>query len=38
MQPGCPLVAEDDRTEQEKFTVTREELIALVDEAMQARR
>jgi len=36
-EPGCPAVAEDDSSGQEKFVVTREELIALVDEALRAR-
>lgn len=36
-EPGCPAVAEDDASGQEKFVVTREELIALVDEALRAR-
>lgn len=39
--PGCPVVAEDlelDRNQnQERFYVTRQELIALVDEAVKAR-
>ena len=34
--PGCPVVAED-MSGGEKFVVTREELIALVDEALRAR-
>jgi L-fuculose-phosphate aldolase len=33
--PGCPLAAEE--VGQERFVVTREELIALVDEALRAR-
>jgi L-fuculose-phosphate aldolase len=36
-EPGCPAVAEDDTSVPEKFVVTREELIALVDEALRAR-
>jgi L-fuculose-phosphate aldolase len=36
VEPGCPVVAED-LGEQERFTVTREELIGLVDEALKAR-
>jgi L-fuculose-phosphate aldolase len=36
-EPGCPAVAEDDTSGSEKFVVTREELIALVDEALRAR-
>ena len=34
--PGCPLAAED-LGGGEKFVVTREELIALVDQALRAR-
>jgi L-fuculose-phosphate aldolase len=37
MEPGCPVVAEDMETREERFQVTREELIALVDEALRAR-
>ena len=37
IEPGCPVVAEDMETKQERFQVTREELIALVDEALRAR-
>jgi L-fuculose-phosphate aldolase len=37
MEPGCPVVAEDVPPGGEKFQVTREELIALVDEALRAR-
>ncbi|MCS7023293.1 MAG: class II aldolase/adducin family protein [Bryobacteraceae bacterium] len=39
-EPGCPLVAEDlpsGGSSGERFTVTREELIALVDEALRSR-
>jgi L-fuculose-phosphate aldolase len=36
-QPDCPVVAEDLDAGPEKFVVTREELVALVDEAMRAR-
>ncbi len=36
IQPGCPLSAED-MAAQEKFVVTRDELVALVDEALRAR-
>src|SRR5258705_6771232 len=36
-QPDCPVVAEDLDGGPEKFVVTREELVALVDEAMRAR-
>lgn len=35
--PGCPVVAEDLDSGSEKFLVTRDELIALVDEALKAR-
>lgn len=35
--PGCPVVAEDLGGEPEKISVTREELIALIDEAVAAR-
>jgi L-fuculose-phosphate aldolase len=34
---GCPVVAEDLDGSNEKFEVTREELIALIDEALRAR-
>jgi len=37
MEPGCPVVAEDVEPRGERFQVTREELIALVDEALRAR-
>jgi hypothetical protein len=38
-QPGCPVVAEDLDPEdgQDRFWVTRQELISLVDEALRAR-
>jgi L-fuculose-phosphate aldolase len=36
LEAGCPLAAEE--MGQERFHVTREELIALVDEAMRARK
>jgi len=36
-EPGCPVVAEDLNGGGERFEVTREELIALVDEALRAR-
>jgi L-fuculose-phosphate aldolase len=36
IQPGCPLSAED-MAAQDKFVVTRDELVALVDEALRAR-
>ena len=35
--PGCPVVAEDVGSGQERFSVTRDELVALVDEALKAR-
>jgi L-fuculose-phosphate aldolase len=35
--PGCPVVAEDLDQEQDRFYVTRQELITLVDEAIRAR-
>jgi L-fuculose-phosphate aldolase len=34
---GCPLAAEELGGHKERFEVTREELIALVDEALRAR-
>jgi L-fuculose-phosphate aldolase len=37
MEPGCPVVAEDVEPARERLQVTREELIALVDEALRAR-
>jgi L-fuculose-phosphate aldolase len=36
-EPGCPVVAEDVGQDGERFLVTRDQLIALVDEAMKAR-
>ncbi len=36
-EPGCPVSAEDVLGTREKFEVTREELIALVEEAVRAR-
>ena len=36
-EPGCPVVAEDLGQDGEKFFVTRDELVALVDEALRAR-
>jgi L-fuculose-phosphate aldolase len=36
-EPGCPVAAEDVDGSRETFEVTREELIALVDEALRAR-
>src|SRR5258705_2867446 len=35
MEPGCPVVAEDTETSQEKLQITRQELIAIVDEALR---
>jgi L-fuculose-phosphate aldolase len=35
--PGCPVAAEDQGGAQQKFEVTRDELVALVDEALRAR-
>jgi L-fuculose-phosphate aldolase len=37
VEPGCPVVAEDVADREERFQVTRQELIALVDEALRAR-
>lgn len=37
VEPGCPVVAEDLAPAEEKFEVTRAELIALVDQAIRAR-
>jgi len=36
-EPGCPVVAEDLGQNGERFFVTRDELVALVDEALRAR-
>lgn len=36
-EPGCPVVAEDVSGSDGKITVTREELVALVEEALRAR-
>ena len=36
-EPGCPAAAEDTGGSEERFYVTRAELIALVDEALKAR-
>ena len=36
-EPGCPVVAEDLGSNGERFFVTRDELVALVDEALRAR-
>ena len=35
--PGCPIVAEEAGGAEERITVTRAELIGLVDEALRAR-
>jgi L-fuculose-phosphate aldolase len=35
--PGCPVVAEDLAGDQERFYVTRDELVGLVDEVLRAR-
>ena len=35
--PGCPVVAEDLEQDQDRFYVTRQELISLVDEALKER-
>lgn len=37
VEPGCPVTADDMSADGEKFEVTREELIALIDEALRAR-
>ncbi|HBY61523.1 MAG TPA: class II aldolase family protein, partial [Solibacterales bacterium] len=37
VEPGCPVVAEDVSGANEKFEVTRAELIALVEDALRAR-
>ncbi len=37
VEPGCPVVAEDLGRDGERFFVTRDELVALVDEALRAR-
>jgi L-fuculose-phosphate aldolase len=37
MEPGHPVVAEDGEAAKERFSLTREELIALVEEALRAR-
>ena len=36
VEPGCPVYAEQ-MPDQDKFYVTREELIGMVDEALKAR-
>jgi len=37
VEPGCPVVAEDFDGAPERFEVTRDELVALVNEALRAR-
>ena len=37
MEPGAPVVAEDARRLPERFEVTRDEIVAIVDEALRAR-
>src|SRR5262249_30356306 len=37
MEPGWPVVAEDVEPTPERYQLTRDELIALVDEALRAR-
>jgi len=37
MEPGCPAVAEDVPASAEKLQVTRDEIVALVEEALRAR-
>lgn len=37
MEPGYPVVAEDLQPNEEKFTITRAELVSLVDEVMRTR-
>ncbi|HUJ21788.1 MAG TPA: class II aldolase/adducin family protein [Bryobacteraceae bacterium] len=37
VEPGCPVVAEDLGPDGERFLVTRDELVALVDEALRSR-
>src|ERR1700686_705668 len=37
MEPGCPVVAGDMEQGEERFQVTRQELIGLIDEALRAR-
>ena len=36
-EPGCPVAAEDVKGSPERFEVTREELMALIDEALRLR-
>jgi len=37
MEPGAPVVAEDVQRASERFEITREELVAIIDEALRAR-
>jgi hypothetical protein len=37
MEPGSPVVAEDIEPSQERLHITREELLAIIDEALRAR-
>jgi L-fuculose-phosphate aldolase len=37
MEPGCPVVAEDVEPAAERLQITRQELVALVDETLRAR-
>jgi L-fuculose-phosphate aldolase len=37
MEPGAPVVAEDVEPAQERLRITREELLAIIDEALRAR-
>ena len=37
VEPGCPIVAEDVGASPERFEVTRDQLVALVEEALRAR-
>ena len=36
-EPGCPLAAESVAAQGDRIWVTREELIAMIDEALRAR-
>jgi len=37
MGPGAPVVAEDNTAPQERFELTRDELISIIDEALRSR-
>jgi hypothetical protein len=37
MEPGAPVVAEDQVTGSEKLAITRDELFALLDEALRSK-